>query len=203
MVPPAMDPAVPPLLLLVSPWMGSDGLEYLGLGILLVSLAILLVLYSLASRLRRPDELLERLQHLERIEATLDRIAEQHAELDLRRLEHTLLDIRAALRQADERSAALADSIEQSRDASAGPDGLSAAGSAAGLADRVTNRLIALGFEQIEILTPLEELEAFALVDGEVIVEARRAGALHKGRLAIRDGGIADVHLRASYEVFP
>lgn len=198
-----MGRAITPFLLLEPQWLGAEGLEYLGLGILLVSLAILLLLYSLVSRLRRPDEVLERLQHLERIEATLNRIAEQHAELDLRRLEHALLDIRQALRKSDERSAALTDSIRQSRDASAEQGGLPVEGSATGLADRVTNRLLALGFEQIEILTPLEELEAFALVDGEVVVEARRGGALHKGRLSVRDGGIADVHLRASYEVFP
>ena len=104
-----------------------------------------------------------------------------------------------ALRQSDERSAELADSLVPSE----GQAVPTAEASAAGLADRVSSRLVALGFEQIEILTPLEELEAFALVGGEVVVEARRAGALHKGRLFILGGGIADVHLRAAYEVFP
>lgn len=198
-----MGPAITSLSLFEPQLAGAEGLEYIGLGLLLVSLAILFVLFSLVSRLRRPDGLIDRLQHLERIEATLDRIAEQQGELDIRRIEHELVEIRQALRHSDERQAAAADSIEPSRDASAGRGELPAEGSGAGLADRVTNRLIALGFAQIEILTPLEELEAFALVDGDVVVEARRAGALHKGRLSIRGGGIADVHLRASYEVFP
>jgi hypothetical protein len=72
------------------------------------------------------------------------------------------------------------------------------------LGERITTRLLAMGFERIEVLTPLEQLEHLqAGGEGEVLVEARRAGAHHKGRVLVKDGAICDVKLRDSYEAFP
>ena len=70
------------------------------------------------------------------------------------------------------------------------------------LAERVTDRLLALGYDRIEFITAPEELELDG-GEGEVRIEARRGGAPHKGRVTVRDGKIVDVQLRSSYEIFP
>ena len=71
------------------------------------------------------------------------------------------------------------------------------------VAERVTNRLLALGFEQIQIVTRSEKLAELQRNDGEVLVEAKREGVLHKGRVDLRAGRLADVEMNPAYSIFP
>ena len=150
----------------------------------------------LAGRLRHHAESLDSLSSLDDIDSLLRKMAARGEELDLRRIEHVLIDIRDAQARLEERLARQLDS--------SAPEGGSSGLQPAGLSERVVTRLISLGFERIEILTAQEDLEAISLAsEGEVIVEARRGGALHKGRVLVRDSSICDVRLRSSYEAFP
>ena len=71
------------------------------------------------------------------------------------------------------------------------------------LPERVINRLVALGYERIELLTPAAEFEALVEGEGEIRVEARRSGATYKGRVLVNQGAIVEVALRPPYEIFP
>jgi hypothetical protein len=71
------------------------------------------------------------------------------------------------------------------------------------LSERITNRLLAHGFGEVQILIDDEELNRLHQQDGEVVVEARRAGVLHKGRVPIRNGRIDRVEMNPAYSVFP
>lgn len=175
-------------------------------GLVLVALlgTLLVVLFQLQARLQKQPSELEPLAHLPRIEAAVRRLAEEREDLDLRRLEHVLIDIRDGQRRLEERLIGVVESLQtrevvvESRDGA--PLELSGGGR---LAERVTGRLLSMGFERIEILTPFDELERLTDGDGEVLVEARRGGAPHKGRVLFREGAISDVRMRDGYEAFP
>lgn len=174
----------------------------------------LVMLSSALGRLRRLEELLaRRLEPLGRVESAVSRLAENHGDLDLRRVEHALIDVRDGLRRQEERLASMLDALEEARHgALTAPEGLAPAGADATLAprgrasalrERIVARLLALGFDRIEVLTPFEEIEAMLEGDGEVRLLARRGGAQHKGRAVVREGTLADVSMRATYEAFP
>lgn len=179
-----------------------DAILYVGLVVFVALVAMGGLLVYLTSRLRRQADALAPLARLENIEALLRQLAGRGKELDLRRLEHVLIDLRDGQTRLEER---LARQFEASPTGT--PNGDGAAGQSqrqAGLSERVTTRLLSMGFERIEILTTLEDLEALTLSpEGEVVVEARRGGALHKGRVLVKHGAIYDVRLRSSYEAFP
>lgn len=174
----------------------------LGLILLIAFVAMGGLLVYLASRVRQHAEGLGSLKHLDSIEGLLRQMAARGEELDLRRLEHVLIDIRDGQERLEER---LARQLESQPPVSGDPG--AAPGDVArvvGLSERVTTRLLSMGFERIEVLTTQEDLEALAQSpEGEVVVEARRSGALHKGRVLVRHGSICDVRLRSSYEAFP
>jgi len=92
---------------------------------------------------------------------------------------------------------------------SAGPKGTAgalvatSAGSAEALSDRIVTRLLGLGYERVQLVTPLEKIGEMIAGDGEVSVEARRDGAACKGRIVIRRGVIVDVQLQSAYTTFP
>ena len=143
---------------------------------------------------------------LARIDSSLGRLAESHGDLELRRLEHVLIDIRDGQKRQEERLLTLGDAVAQARESAVaperpGPAAIEERGVA--LRDRIVSRLLALGFERIELLASSSEIEGMVGAEGEVSVEARRAGAWHKGRVVIRSGSIADVTMRASFEAFP
>jgi hypothetical protein len=69
------------------------------------------------------------------------------------------------------------------------------------LAERTTNRLLALGYERIQVLNDADELAA--LEDGEVRVEALREGVVCKGRVLVRAGHLAEVEMRTAHGMFP
>jgi len=183
---------------------GADLDPTLVVGLVLVALigALALLVFQVRERLARQRGELEPLAHLKAIEAAVRRIAEQRDGLDLRRLEHVLIDIRDAQRRLEERLIATFES-QQAQDVVLPQRPLVDAARGGRLAERITARLLAMGFERIEILTPADEFERLIDGDGEVVVEARRGGAPHKGRVALRDGSISDVRMREGYEAFP
>ncbi len=187
---------------------GDVGLA-VGLGILVAAVGVLLALFNLIGRLRQVDERLARLNSLKAIEGDLRSMVEGQGKLDLRRLEHVLIDIRDGQRRVEERTLAVLEAGTQQREAptSAATEGRPPSpGTKQGgpaLADRIVTRLLALGYERVELITPAEELSRLGTHDGDALVEARRHGAMHKGKVAICDGVIADIQLRAAYELFP
>jgi len=165
------------------------------------------LLWALVTRQRALDERLARLDRLDDIRAAVQRMAGSGEALDLRRLEHVLIDMRDGQKRLEERLVGLAEVSrkEASRDpGSAEPRGPERP-TAAGLVERVHGRLMAMGYERIELLTGSEEIAALLAAggDGEVRVEARRDGASCKGRVRLAAGVIAAVELQASHAMFP
>ncbi|MEO0661956.1 MAG: hypothetical protein AAFZ87_10495, partial [Planctomycetota bacterium] len=72
-----------------------------------------------------------------------------------------------------------------------------------GLETRIRERLLALGYEAPAIVTALEELGPPAHATGSVVVEARRDGAVHKGRVVLEDGAVSVVELQPGHRAFP
>lgn len=78
-----------------------------------------------------------------------------------------------------------------------------APGDAPGVVERIQTRLLALGYTDPVVVTPPEDIAAALDAGGDLVVEARRAGAIHKGRVVLEHGAIADVQLRPSHDIFP
>ncbi len=132
----------------------------------------------------------------ERIGGSPGGAAEAQAEAVRRGLEEALATL--AEQQRDQTRA-----IEAALSAAGAP---AAAGGREGpsrLIERVRVHLAALGYEAIEIVTPRDELEAEQAFTGEVVVEARRGGTVHKGRAIVDDGVVSDVELRPAHHLFP
>lgn len=181
---------------------GTDSLPWIGFALLAVLGACAWPLWAMIGRFRRLESRLAKLEVLERIESVLARVLDDRDDLDLRRLEHVLVELRDDVRRQNERLISTLESLRQRSDARASA-AIAPEAPGSGLAERVFGRLLAQGFDHIDLLTPAEELEALARGEGEIQVEARRDGAPHKGRVRVRDGMIVDVHLRSSYQVFP
>jgi hypothetical protein len=190
-----------------SPW--------LALALLLVACAGVAGLWVLALRARGLERLAPRLDALEEIRAALARLSSQREDLDLRRIAHVLIELRDGQRRLED---ALLRSAQTARPASA-PDLLPAAAREGGaaIAERVVNRLLAMGYEHVQLVTAGDDLERLARGEpagngagdpaaprsGEVLVEARRAGVLCKGRVLVRAGALAEVQMQPAYNVFP
>jgi len=170
-------------------------------------------LWLILAGLKRMERRLSHLDRLAEIEGALRKFQEEHGALDLRRLEHVLIDIRDGQKRVEDRTLAV---LEAARAAEYAPGALEvsapASGAAAGaasataLADRIVTRLLALGYERVQLVTPLATVAEFlqsAAGDGDVSVEARRDGAACKGRILVRRGAIADVQLQSAYSTFP
>lgn len=156
--------------------------------------------WQILARLKSFGRHLERLQDLAVLRERVERLAGSQPELDLRRLEHVLLDLRDASKRTEERMLAL---IESTR-ASPGQNlPVPAAAGTALLAERIVTRLLSLGYERVQLVTPLSELEALLGGEGLAIVEARRDGVSCKGRVKLKAGAIQDVQMQAAYGAFP
>ena len=171
-----------------------------GAGVAL-ALALLAGLWIAIGLLRELRGELRNLARLESIESTLARLAGERGDLDLRRLEHVLIELRDGGRRLEDawftagRAARSAEAPERAPD------------SPAGLGERVVNRLLALGYERVRLITTPEQLAALAAEprggNGEILVEARRSGAPCKGRVLLRAGALTEVEIRPAYSVFP
>ena len=154
--------------------------------------------WAVVLHLREVLEEVRRLARLEELDQKLGRLVEDREDLDLRRLEHVLIDLRDGQRRLSDALLQLA----ERRDSIASRE-LVVPADAGAVSERVTNRCLALGFERIHLVSRSEELDELLRKDGEVLVEARKDGVLHKGRVLLRGGRIADVEMNPAYSIFP
>ena len=177
--------------------------------VLVATISVALAAWMIHARVKAFERRLASLERLEELKAALDRIVASHADLDLRRLEHVLIDVRDGQRRLEDRLLAVVEAGRAERAPLEGARALVASGgpgspgAASALADRVVTRLLALGYERVQLVTPLAELALLVGGDGEVRIEARRDGAPCKGRIVLREGTIADVQIQAAYSTFP
>ena len=158
--------------------------------------------WTIAGRLSALARDTRRLGHLERLSEDLGRISQEREGLDLRRVEHVLVDLREGQARLED---ALLRTLEMQR-ASNGAEGevLHPHVPNEALAERVVNRLLSLGFGQVQLVSSIEEIQALAPDgDGEVVVEAKKNGVLHKGRVLVRKGRLAEVEVQPTYAIFP
>lgn len=170
-------------------------LPWLGAALLLVAAAGLVALFLLLRRVGELARLGARLDALGEIQSLLARHVGQRGDLDLRRIEHALLEMRDGQRRLE---GLLLRTVEGARAGQAG------ATSGGGLAERIVDRLLVLGYERVQLVSAPGELAA---AEGggelEVLVEAHRNGVLCKGRARLRAGTLVDVEMKPAYSTFP
>lgn len=155
--------------------------------------------WMLLRELRGLAKLGERLNVLDDIRATLARVAKEREDLDLRRLEHVLIELRDGQRRLEDLL------LRASQMGAATPASPAAPAGAVGLSERIVQRLLAQGFERVQVVPSLEELAKLSEPGGvhEIPIEARRNGVLCKGRVLVRDGVVIDVEVQPAYSMFP
>lgn len=130
----------------------------------------------------------------------LARLEQERAVVDLRRIEHLLIDARDGQVRLED---ALLRSVERAAPAVAQGPGRPPASAVEELIERVHNRLLAMGYERVQVVSAREQLEPLTAGRGEVLVEARRGGVIHKGKLSLAEGRILDVAMLPPYALFP
>lgn len=155
-------------------------------------------LWLLIARLALLRQRLEKLDRLDDLKIGLKELADGRGDLDLRRLEHVLIDIRDGQRRVED---ALLRVVESgaARGTDVEVDGEARAAAGVPLAERVVNRLLAMGYERVKVVGACDDEAEVA----EIAVEARRDGVMHKGRVLVREGVLTDVSLQAAYGAFP
>jgi len=186
--------AAAPGLALPSWW--TEAVLWLGLALFFAAGAAALAAWACVRRLERLRSELRTLEALPELQRTLMRALAERDDLDLRRIEHLLIDLRDGSKRVEEL-------LLRSEERRAQPGDTLVPLAPPALGERVVNRLVALGYERIELVTPHAELEAMNQLGGEVLVEARREGALCKGRVRIRGGRIEAVQLQPAFPIFP
>jgi len=158
--------------------------------------------WSLVARVRELGARAAPLDHLETLARDVRKLTEERGDLDLRRIEHVLIELRDSQKRLED---ALLRHAEATREALVRGDGTAALAAPAGdgLGERAVNRLLAMGYERIQLVTRHEKLLELVARDGEILVEAQKAGVLHKGRVLVRSGRIANVELHPAYSIFP
>ena len=123
-----------------------------------------------------------------------------HGEAD--RVVAALEELRAA---HDASAREMADRLQEALAALAarGAGGPSTGAAAASPTEATRAHLEALGYTDVTVVTPAEELTAERLADGAVIVEARREGATHKGKVLFKGGAPVEVQLQNGHGMFP
>lgn len=183
----------------LAPAWWPEAMLWIGLFLVLLVGAGLGLLWMLHARLERLTGGLAPLSGLAELERTVRAALAQRDGADLRRIEHLLIELRDGARRLEEELLRLA---EARGSGSEGGTALVPVAPAS-VAERIQNRLYALGYERVELVTPGAEIEALAQGEGEVRVEARREGALCKGRVRLRAGRIEAVQLEPAYPIFP
>jgi len=176
----------------------ADAMLWLGFFGLVAVIAVAVGVWALLTRLRALGERAKALDGIEEIRQSLQRLIAVREELDLRRVEHLLLDLRDGSRRLEELLLRVPERV-------ASPEALVPVSPTAPghVAERVVNRLLALGYERVELIGGAEELARLSHTDGQVLVEARRDGVPCKGRVTIRAGRIEAVHLQPAFPAFP
>lgn len=197
-------PAHSPLALLE---LGAGTEQSLLLVLLVLVLGVLVVSFLAlrrSSALSRRLETLEQLGRLEEIQEHLNRVDAERGDLDQRRLEHVLVDVRAGIKRLEasilgvlERQAADAQAERPAQAESPRP--------VPKLRERVVNRLLALGYSDIRVVTDAAELAELSAedADGSIVVEVHQGATQLKGRVLLRGGSITDVDLKSFYPIFP
>jgi len=172
---------------------------WLGFALVLLAVGGLALLWFVLNRLERLVATLAPLGGLGELERTVRGALAERDGVDLRRIEHLLIELRDGSRRLEEQLLRLAEAR-----AGVGSSGTALVPfSSSTVGERILNRLYALGYERVELVTPSAEVEALAQGEGEVRVEARRQGALCKGRVRLRAGRIEAVQLEPAYPIFP
>lgn len=177
---------------------GTDPVTFwlMVLGIVLLALGTAAAWLALG-KLRDLNEAAAKLGVLDEIKRQLAGLSEERGDIDLRRLQHILIDIRDGLRGVED---AVLGAVAAARTA----EGEGEIPAAPQLGERVTNRLLALGYDQVELANDADELARIAVAqEGEVRVEAKRNGALYKGCIRLRAGRIQGVEMAPCYSLFP
>lgn len=181
-----------------SAWIAAS-LPWLCAAILIACAAGVVGVWILVQRARELDRLGSRLDVLDALHVSLTKLISAREDLDLRRVEHVLIELRDGQKRLED---ALLRAVEARRSLEL-TAGRSVAIGGAELAERVENRLLALGYERIVIVNGQAELDEIAEQGGEVLVEARRDGVPCKGKLVVRGGALTDVAMQAAYAAFP
>jgi hypothetical protein len=168
--------------------------------ILCATLSVAVGCWMLFARVKEFEHVATRLTMLEEINAALSRLARDREDLDVRRLEHLLIEIRDGQRRMEEHLLRAAQSGARTSDSPGAPST-----DARGLSERIVQRLLARGFEQVQVVPTLDELARLFAADGlnEVLIEARRNGVLCKGRALVQGGAVVDVEMQPAYSMFP
>lgn len=165
--------------------------------LLLAGIAALLT--QILGRLRSLEERLGTLDRLSDIRSELARLGKSGGSSDLSHLEGVLVDLRDSQRRLAERLVQLAETATREHSAgSRAPESELASG-----AERIVNRLLAMGYESVQIITPGELVLSAFEQGGDVLVEARREGVACKGRVRVEGGRIRDAELRSAHSMFP
>jgi len=190
-------------------FLGTPATELLLIGLAIVVTVVLVLVWLQGRRLATHVQSMDRLAGLDRLVELAEAQAKERSErgeVDGRRLEHVLVEVRDGIKRLDqtvmtflEQQASLAE--RPSPDANTPPN--TGRNRQPALAERVVNRLLALGYEGVQLVPDREELERAFEEDGDVLVEVRRDGALYKGRVEISGGVIQDVVVRPFYSLFP
>src|SRR6185295_16869585 len=136
----------------------------LGVAIAFASGACAVAAWVALARGQRTAERFACLDRLEDIAREVGRIAQGKDDLDLRRLEHVLIDIRDGQQRVEDRMLAV---IESGHAARVGTQALALpGGSASALTDRVVSRLLALGYERVQLVTTPEDIARMVEGDG-------------------------------------
>jgi len=176
------------------------GLPWLGAALLLAVCAGVVGVWQLVRRTHDLERAARRLDALDELKSGLQRLTADREDLDLRRIEHALLEIRDGQKRLEDR---LMRVVESGVGPAATAVVASSEATPAGLVERITTRLLAQGFERVQVITPREELPAGDEADGVVVVEAYRDGVLYKGRVEVRAGALLDVDMKPAYSAFP
>lgn len=181
-------------------------LPWLGVGVLAGLAAAVIYLQRLA---RATEALGEQARQagaqIESLHASLARFAATREDLDLRRLEHLLVDLRDQGARTEE---TLLRTVQAARaEPSTSVEATRGSATSATWVERIENRLLSLGYNQVQVFLEREQLgqldDASEREPVSVPVEALRREVLHKGCVRVRAGRIVDVELNPPYAMFP
>lgn len=179
---------------------GGAALLWLAALTLLAAAAGAVGIWAIVARLDRLGALEKRLDALDDLRAGLATLLKERGDLDLRRIEHVLIETRDGQRRLED--AILRATQAALRQQTSGSDAALAADDPA---QRIIARVVAQGFERVQLVPTSAEIERLLAAEGpqEVLLEARRAGVLCKGRVLLRDGAVTGVELSPAYTMFP
>lgn len=178
--------------------LASATLPWLAALVVLTTAGAAFGVWNLVARVRELGQLSTRFEALDEIRSGLQALVRDRGDLDLRRLEHVLIEIRDGQRR-------LEDAILRATQTPVSPAAAETGAATSEATQRVIARLVANGYERVQIVPSAAEIEALFAAGGmqEVLVEARRNGVLCKGRVLVRDGAVTDVELSPAYSMFP